>query len=155
MTTSIEIVGSPSHTLFAGVVGLLQRFFQEEEFATPPGLIEARTAIMAASEKHWVAAGLADGKLAGVATASLLFTIESGDFAELADLYVLPFFRGRGLAQCLIDTAAEWGASHKAEVLEVVVTPGGKKRHNLDRFYTKHGFENTSRTILVRDLGGV
>jgi GNAT superfamily N-acetyltransferase len=150
MTRAVETIGSPSHPLFAGTVGLLQRFFLEEEFGTAPSLIEARAAIMAASEKQWLAAGLTDGKLAGVATASLLFTIESGDFAELADLYVLPSFRGRGLARCLIGAAAEWGASHGAHALEAVVTPIGAKRHGVDRFYTKCGFEDTGRTIFVR-----
>jgi GNAT superfamily N-acetyltransferase len=151
MTGTVETIGSPSHPLFAGAVGLLQRFFLEEEFGTQPGPIEARAAMMAASEKHWLAAGLVDGKLAGVATASLRFTIESGDFAELADLYVLPSIRGRGLARCLIEAAAEWSRPHGAYALEAVVMPIGTTRHGLDRFYTKHGFEDTGRTIFVRD----
>ena len=155
MTIAIEIIDSASHDLFAGAVSLLQRFFEEEEFETEPGLIAQRTAKMATSKSHWLAVGLFSHELAGVATASLLFTIEMGDIVELADLYVVPSFRGHGVAHCLMKTAAQWALSHDARAVEVVVTPRAEKRHSLNRFYAKHGFENTSRVILVRDLSRV
>jgi GNAT superfamily N-acetyltransferase len=152
MTIKIEAIESPSHSSFAGAVALLQRFFQEEEFETAPGLIGERAAKMASLEKHWLAVGLADGKLAGVATACLFFTIEAGDFVELEDLYVLPACRNRGVARHLIEAAARWSKSKGANLLEVVVTPAGEKRHKLSRFYAGHGFESTNRTIFIKAL---
>jgi GNAT superfamily N-acetyltransferase len=153
MANAVEVIENPSHALFAGAVNLLQRFFLEEKFKTAPGLIEARAAKMALLEKHWLAVALADEELAGVATACLFFTIEAGDFVELEDLYVLPAYRNRGIARCLIETAAQWSISKGAELLEVVITPEGQQQYGLDRFYAKHGFQETGRTIFVRDLG--
>jgi GNAT superfamily N-acetyltransferase len=152
MTIKIEAIEDPSHPLFADAVALLQRFFQEEGFETEPGLIDERAARMASLEKHWLAVGLADGKLAGAATACLFFTIEAGDFVEIEDLYVLPACRGRGVARHLIEAAAKWSKSKGANLLEVVVTPAGEKQHKLSRFYARHGFESTNRTILIREL---
>jgi GNAT superfamily N-acetyltransferase len=153
MPGTVEVIESPSHALFAGAVCLLQRFFREEGFKTAPSLIQERAAKMALLEKHWLAVALAGDELAGVATACLFFTIEAGDFAELEDLYVLPAYRNRGIARCLIDTAAQWSLSKGAELLEAVITPEGQQQHGLDRFYAKHGFKKTGRAIFVRDLG--
>jgi GNAT superfamily N-acetyltransferase len=152
---AIEVIEGPSHSLFAGAVELLQRFFLEEGFKTPPSLIGQRAATMAGSEMHWLAVALADGELAGVATACVFFTIEAGNFVELEDLYVLPAYRNCGAARRLIEKAAQWSQSKGARLLEVVVTPDGQQRHDLDSFYLNQGFERTGRTILIRDLGQV
>lgn len=135
-----------------GAAVLLQRFFAEEGFATPPDLIRSRLALMLADATSAVFLAWEGNVAAGVATVTTSVGIELGRSAELDDLYVLPEARGRGCAQGLIAAVRAWCQAHEVTTLSVVVTPEGQDAHDLMAFYRKRGFHDTGRRISSLEL---
>jgi len=133
-------------------VALLERFFSEEGFATPPPLIAANLQAMVDDETCW--AGLADagGDFVGVVTVTTMLYVEWGRLGEIGDLYVLPAHRRRGVAHALSQAALAWCRARGCSAASVVITPDGEQRHNLARFYAGLGFERTGRTIMTRRI---
>ena len=130
---------------------LLQRFFQEEGFATPNDPIEANLTKMLTLDRCAVL--LAEDHLTpvGVATVSMDFGIEYGWSAELGDLYVLPEFRGKGISRSLIAAAEDWLREAGAVGYQVTVTSHGADV-GLQRFYLALGFEDEGRKLLYKAL---
>ncbi len=131
---------------------LLQRFFVEEGFATPPDLIQSRLALMLADPTSAVFLAWEGEVATGVATVTTSVGIELGRSAELDDLYVLPEARGQGGAQGLIAAVRTWCQTHEVTTLSIVVTPEGQDAHDLVAFYRKRGFRDTGRRILSVEL---
>jgi hypothetical protein len=71
--------------------------------------------------------------------------VEWGRLGEIADLYVLPEFRMKGIARSLVETAIEWSRSHDCSAVAVTITREGETRHNLTRLYGRFGFEPMGR----------
>ncbi|MBM3502254.1 MAG: GNAT family N-acetyltransferase [Alphaproteobacteria bacterium] len=91
----------------------------------------ALDAIFAPHIRFFVAA--VGGRPAGCGGVALL-----EDFAELKRMYVRPEFRGRGVADAILDrlTRAAVAAGHSLFRLET-----GTKQDAAMRFYARHGFE--------------
>jgi GNAT superfamily N-acetyltransferase len=131
---------------------LLVRFFREEGFDTPDDVIRAHTKRMASIDSCGLFVAEMGSETAGVATVSLEFGIEFGWSAEMGDLYVLPEWRGRGVAQALIDTIERFLRGRGASGYQVTVTPYAQEHHELTRFYNKIGFSSEGRLILFKNL---
>jgi GNAT superfamily N-acetyltransferase len=136
----------------------LRRFCAEEGFTTPPDDQRRGLAEMLADPAHCAAvlAFREDGgahRAVGIATAAWTASVEYTRSAELADLYVTPPERGRGIAGALIDAVTRWAREHGCSVLLVTVAPDGELSHGLTGFYTRRGFADEYRKLLALDLG--
>ena len=76
--------------------------------------------------------------------------IEWRRLGEIGDLYVLPPARGRGVAHALVDAALAWCRDRGCSAVSVTIAP--PRQAELDRFYSRLGFEATGRTMVVRRL---
>jgi len=139
------IVEPVAGELRQAAVELLARFFREEGFATPPQRIAENLDRMLADPFCWCALALADGKAQAVVTVSTVLYVEWGRLGEIGDLYILPEYRGRGLARLLIERAKNWCRAQGCSAVSVTITPTGEARHRLSRFYSRLGFEPTGR----------
>lgn len=135
-------------------IQLLVRFFAEEGFAGDEPTIAARFEAMLREPHHWVAIALDQDLPVGIATVTTNLYVEWGRMAELADLYVLPEHRRRGVARALIDAAVSWSHDHGCSGVAVIMTPEGEAAHGLSRFYEALGFAPTGRTISLMRLNG-
>jgi GNAT superfamily N-acetyltransferase len=135
-----------------GAISLLQQFFREEGFDTPPETIASHVRQMAGI----AACGLflaEDGRAAvGVATVSLEFGIEFGWSAEMGDLYVASGWRGRGVSRMLVGAVENYLRDCGAAGYQVTVTPHAEDRHGLSGFYDRLGFTNEGRLIRYKRL---
>jgi GNAT superfamily N-acetyltransferase len=126
-------------------VGLLCRFFDEEDFDTPPSRIAENFDRMLADPSCWCALA-ADGEVAqGVITVSTVLYVEWGRLGEIGDLYILPEHRRHGLARRLIERAKIWCRAQGCSAVSVTITPAGERRHRLSQFYARLGFEQNER----------
>ncbi|HEX6770699.1 MAG TPA: GNAT family N-acetyltransferase [Acidobacteriaceae bacterium] len=128
-------------------IHLLVRFFAEEGFSGDPATIAARFEAMRNDTHHWAALAFNDGQPVGVVTVTTNLYVEWGRMAEIADLYVLPELRRRGVARALIHSAVAWSKNHGCSGVAVIMTPEGEAAHGLSRFYEGQGFARTGRTI--------
>ncbi len=151
MSANIRVAEVAPETT-AHAVALLERFFREEGFDTPPALIAANTALMTDDESCWVALAECGGVFVGVVTVTTMLYVEWGRLGEIGDLYVTPEHRGRGVARALTHAALDWCRARGCSAASVVVTPDGEQRHTLAKFYGGLGFAATGRTILTRGL---
>jgi GNAT superfamily N-acetyltransferase len=151
MTAEVNVCEVTPETI-GHAVSLLQRFFSEEGFDTPPLLIAANLAAMVNDGSCW--AGLADtgGVFVGVVTVTTMLYVEWGRLGEIGDLYVVPVHRRRGVASALSHAALDWCRARGCSAASVVITPDGEHRHNLATFYGGLGFERTGRTIMSRRI---
>jgi GNAT superfamily N-acetyltransferase len=151
MAEEIKIVEVTSETVTHAVL-LLERFFREEGFGTPPALIAANLAAMLDDGGCW--AGLADtgGVFVGVVTVTTMLYVEWGRMGEIGDLYVLPAYRGGGVGRALSNAALAWCRARRCSAASVVVTPDSEQRHNLAKFYAGLGFDHTGRSIMTRRI---
>lgn len=131
---------------------LLQRFFAEEGFTTPPAVIAERVQMLAGLDTCLLITAESDDTVVGVATASMEFGIEFGWWAEMGDLYVLPDARGLGVAKLLVDGIEDWLRSRGVAGYQVTVTPDGEDHHGLSAYYRKLGFAGDGRLLLFKDL---
>ena len=131
---------------------LLIRFFREEQFDTPDATIRRNTATLAGLDTCGLFIAQAEGRTIGVATVSLEFGIEFGWGAEMGDLYVLPEWRGRGLARRLVLAIEDFLKDRGARVYQVTVTPSAQDTHDLKAFYDGLGFGGEGRLILATRL---
>jgi GNAT superfamily N-acetyltransferase len=127
---------------------LLIAFFAEEHFDTPPETIRRNLAEMLELDICRVYLARADGEAVGIATASLDYGIEFGWSCEVGDLYVLPRWRGRGIARALLDRCIAWSRERGATSLRVTVTPHGAHA-NLIPFYRRLGFSDDGRRLMA------
>jgi GNAT superfamily N-acetyltransferase len=127
-------------------VGLLCRFFGEEDFDTPPSRIAENFDRMLANPLCWSALAVDGENAQGVITVSTVLYVEWGRLGEIGDLYVLPEHRGRGLARSLVERAKTWCRAQGCTAVSVTITPAGERRHRLSQFYARVGFEQTGRT---------
>ena len=134
-------------------VGLLVRFFQEEGFTTAPARIAENLEQMLSDPFCWCALAVADGEARAVITVSTTLYIEWGRLGEIGDLYVLPEYRRRGLAQQLILSAKDWCREQGCSAVSVTIAPTDERRERLSRFYARLGFALTGRTSAVAMLG--
>lgn len=137
----------------SSAIALLQRFFREEGFDTPDGIVAANTQKMAAIDKCGLFQAEAHGEVVGVATVSLEFGIEFGWSAEMGDLYVLPEWRGKGVSHALVEAAEGFLKAMGASGYQVTVTPYAADNHNLQSYYERLGFSSEGRLILYKRLG--
>jgi aminoglycoside 6'-N-acetyltransferase I len=133
---------------------LLQRFFAEEGFATPPDLIRERLGEMLADLGTGVFLAWLGTEAVGVATVTTSSGIEFGLGAELEDLYVRPDVRERGVGSALIEAVIAWCRARACTVVEVVVTPEGQAAHDLIGYYRARGFRESGRVMLLLPLTG-
>jgi GNAT superfamily N-acetyltransferase len=129
-----------------GAVELLERFFREEGFTTPPLRIAENFARMLADPCCWCAVAVDRHAAQAVITVSTVLYVEWGRRAEIGDLYVLPEHRRRGLARRLVEHAKAWCRAQGCSAVPVTITPLGEQRHQLSQFYARLGFEQTGRT---------
>lgn len=133
-------------------VVLLERFFSEQGFGTPPQLIAANLAAMVKDGSCWAGLSDAGGVFVGVVTVTTMLYVEWGRLGEIGDLYVVPAHRRRGVARALSHAALAWCRARGCSAASVVVTPDGEQRHNLAKFYAGLGFEHTGRSIMTRRI---
>ena len=131
---------------------LLQRFFREEGFDTPDAVIAANTRRMQQIDACAILLAEEGEEAVGVATVSMEFGIEFGWSAEMGDLYILPAWRGRGVARALVDAVESYLRDKGATGYQVTVTPFGEDNHGLRGFYRALGFAEEGRSILFRTL---
>lgn len=130
------------------VASLVARFFAEEGFATPSADVAVRAERFLAEPANAAFLAFVGDTAVGVATVTTAFGFETGAYAELEDLYVLPDHRGRGLATGLIEAVARWCEARGCSDVEVVVTPEGDDARGLGAWYRSLGFDDTGRRIL-------
>ena len=133
-------------------IGLLQRFFVEENFATEPGVIAGHVRKMLTLDTCGLFLMEVEGNAVGVVTVSIEFGVEYGWWAEMGDLYVLPGHRGRGYSRALVAAAETFLKARGVSGYQVTVTPYAQDNHNLKNFYDTMGFENEGREILRKNL---
>lgn len=138
--------------LSAAIV-LLQRFFAEEGFDTPPEAISANARRLASIETCGLFIAEFQNEAVGVATISMEFGIEYGWSAEMGDLYVLPPWRGRGISRAIVGAVEDFLRSKEATCYQVTVTPYAREHHGLTAFYESLGFAPEGRLILCKHLG--
>jgi aminoglycoside 6'-N-acetyltransferase I len=131
---------------------LLQRFFAEEGFATPPDQIRLEVQELLRNPESAVFLAWQGSQAIGVATVTTSRGIEFGLSAEMEDLYVLPEARGTGAGTALIRAVEGWCQTRGCTALEVVVTPEGQQAHDLIGYYRRRGFQESGRVILLRSL---
>jgi GNAT superfamily N-acetyltransferase len=126
-------------------VELLCRFFDEEDFDTPPSRIAENFDRMLADPSCWCALAR-DGEITqGLITVSTVLYVEWGRLGEIGDLYVLPEHRRHGLARRLVERAKIWCRAQGCSAVSVTITPAGERRHRLSQFYARLGFQQTDR----------
>ena len=134
----------------AAAIQLLQSFFHEGRFDTPPETVAAHARSMhRLTDLCLILLAHIDDDAVAVATVSLDFGIEFGWQAEIGDLYVMPSARRQGLALRLIEAGAAWARDRGAQSVAVTVTTHGADR-GLEEFYRRLGFEGDGRRLLVR-----
>jgi aminoglycoside 6'-N-acetyltransferase I len=131
---------------------LLQRFFAEEGFGTPPDRIRLELRGLLTDPESAVFLAWHGADAVGVATVTTSRGIEFGFSAEMEDLYVLPEMRGIGVGSALIQAVQTWCRSQGCTMIEVVVTPQGQQAHGLIGYYRTRGFRESGRTILLHPL---
>lgn len=131
-------------------IALLQRFFAEEGFDTPPQVIEARTKTLSALDTCALLVAEELDLVVGVATVSSEFGLEFGWWAEMGDLYVVPEARGKGVALSLVEAVESWLRSRGISGYQVTVTPSGEAHHGLLAYYHKLGFNSEGRLLLFK-----
>ncbi len=138
--------------IFGPALELLQRFFSEEGFATPPDQIRANLRAMLGDPHHAVFLAYRDEQALGVATVMRALSIEYSHYAEIEDLYVLPEHRGQGVARALVAACLAWCRTQACSLVLLTLTPEGEAAHGLTWFYQRLGFHDTGRSIMALDL---
>jgi GNAT superfamily N-acetyltransferase len=88
----------------------------------------------------------------GFAAVSRSYCLEVGMYCELEDLFVVPEWRGRGVANALVEAAVSWAREQDCYDMEVVLTRESQQDRRLLAWYEEHGFLDTGRAILTRRI---
>lgn len=150
--TEVSKIEQVSGSEFESAATLLIRFFGEEQFHTPPEIIRQNLKSFIEDDSTAVFVIGDETEKIGVATISTGIGVELGRAAELEDLYILPEARGKGAARALMIAAQNWCKAQNCEILSIVITSEGEKKHGLSDFYGKIGFRETGRKIMFYDL---
>ena len=132
---------------------LCKQFYLELSLPEAAGRIPSTLEGVLARED--TVAFLADSpvKIIGFAAMSTSYGLEAGLYCELEDLFVLPEWRGHGVASSLIDAAISWANAQGCHDMEVVLTRESQQDRHLLSWYEKRRYVETGRTILPRTLG--
>lgn len=141
----IEIVDEHSTT---AALALLKRFLDEEGFPVPQARLAPAFDALWRDPAHHVALACADGESVAVMTVSSQLSIEFGRVAEIGDLYVLPEWRGRGVAAALIAHARAWATGLGCSELQLTLAAPTVPRERLRRYYAARGFRTTGRELM-------
>ena len=135
---------------------LLRRFFAEEGFAIAPSRQRAGLGAMLDDQRSAVMLALGgdgDGdEVVGIATASWRQSVEHSRVAQIAELYVAPEARRRGIATALVEAVAGWARAQGCSTLVVAVGPDGELSHGVAGFFTQRGFDDEYRELLALAL---
>jgi GNAT superfamily N-acetyltransferase len=136
---------------------LLRRYFTEEGIALAAGLPmagltalldDSRAAVLLATHTG------AGAEVAGIATVTWTASAAHRRLAEVAELYVRPAARRRGVATSLLEAAIAWARDHGCTVCRLAVGPDGELSHGVAGFFTARGFDDDYRKVLVREVRG-
>ncbi|HUK76355.1 MAG TPA: GNAT family N-acetyltransferase, partial [Thermoleophilia bacterium] len=94
-------------------------------------------------------------EIAGIATVTWTTSAAHGRLAEVAELYVRPDARRRGVATALLEAAIAWARDHGCTVCRLSVGPDGELSHGVAGFFAARGFDDDYRKVLVREVRGV
>jgi GNAT superfamily N-acetyltransferase len=137
----------------APLAALFRRFYREEGFPRSAIAMVARTMPALLRRRDTAAfVAAADGAVVGAAAMSTAFGLEVGLYAELEDIYVLPAWRGRGVASALVEACLGWAARRGCHDVEIVLTRRAQGKKGLAAWYAKRGFEDSGRVIWYREL---
>ncbi|MGW2638568.1 GNAT family N-acetyltransferase [Streptomyces sp. NPDC001348] len=136
------------------VLSLAIAFYKEDNFSTPESDLRTNLSTLITSPVARVAVSQVSGKIAAFAITTTVFGLEGGLVAELEDLYVAPDARKQGLAERLIDDAAQWARTQGCRHIQVVIAPNGQDVTHLFAYYGKRGFCDDGRRVLGRSLCG-
>jgi aminoglycoside 6'-N-acetyltransferase I len=151
--TTVAIRTVADDTELAAACRLLQSFFREGRFETPPETVAAHARRMhGLTDLCLILVGWLDDAAVAVATVSLDFGIEFGWQAEIGDLYVVPSARRQGLALRLVEASTAWARERGAQSVAITLTAHGADS-GLEDFYRRLGFTSDGRRLLVRRLG--
>jgi len=137
---------------------LLRRYFAEEGFALPAGPPAAGLAALLDDPRAAVLLATHTGtgaEIAGIATVTWTTSAAHGRLAEVAELYVRPDARRRGVATALLEAAIAWARDHGCTVCRLAVGPDGELSHGVAGFFAARGFDDDYRKVLVREVRGV
>jgi (aminoalkyl)phosphonate N-acetyltransferase len=73
----------------------------------------------------------------------------AGPVAEIQELYVQPYWRGRGIGQALIQHFIDLGRQQRWVLLEVT---SSRRRARTHEFYERLGFTQTSYKFVTKEL---
>lgn len=135
--------------------GLYAAFFAEDGIAVPAARIRTNLGQMLTDDRARIVVAESAGAVVGLASVSTTFGVEFGCAAEFEDLYVVPNWRGRGVAHKLVDAIIAWSDGQGAEVIALVITGQAEAEQGLTRFYQRHGFVVTDRITMYRERGRV
>lgn len=133
----------------ASLAPLYAAFFTEDAVPVPPDLT-ANLAAMLADPDAMVAILGPSATPLGLVSASLTRGAEFGLSAEIEDLYVVPEARGQGHARRLLEHAISWCEGRGARVLSLVITPEAEADQGLSALYTRFGFRDSGRLLMIR-----
>ena len=113
----------------------------DEDSVRESNVVYRRDQLSASDTRIWVAETGGDSRLVGYVCASVkesppIFT--RGATLSVAELYVVPDHRGRGVADDLLDRAAAWGRERDCERLGLSVNAGNDRAR---AFYEARGLE--------------
>jgi aminoglycoside 6'-N-acetyltransferase I len=132
---------------------LLNRFYLEEGLPTTVGEMTPPLTLLLQGGCGIVLFACREDRPIGIAvTATSIGVEQGGRIGDLTDLFVLPGWRGRGVAASLISATAAWAKEQGCTFLQLVVTPEGEANHQLTGFYRKQSFVETGRRLLFRRL---
>jgi GNAT superfamily N-acetyltransferase len=133
---------------------LLRRFFAEEGLATTSSRQRAGLGAMLDDPRSAVmlAQGGDDDEVVGIATASWQTSVEHARVARIAELYVAPAARRRGIATALVEAVAGWARTQGCSTLVVAVGPDGELSHGVAGFFAQRGFDDEYRKLLAFEL---
>lgn len=132
------------------LAALYSQFFAEDAIDVPPEAILRNLSAMLRDDRAaaWIAEEA--GQVVGFSSATLTFGVEFGWASEIEDLYVLPEYRGKGLARNLFQAAVEWAERRGALEILLVITPEAETDQGLIAFYEKLGFHKSNRHVMYK-----
>lgn len=108
---------------------------------------QALLARTVASADHLPLVAEVDGQLAGLTWAQV-----EGGIATVYQVWVAPEFRGRGIAQALLERAVAWARERGAAAVELDVTVGDTPAV---RLYRRMGFVETGAAVPMASRDGL